>query len=105
MTKELEALQDLSKLVFIYGGVEQYRIIENALKDYEFLKEEKLVLSACRDLPNLKKKLRVLDIIKEKRVNIEYIKCCDTYEQYKIICSYWNEITEEEFNLLKDVLK
>ena len=32
MTKELKALQDLSKLVFIYGGVEQYKIIETALK-------------------------------------------------------------------------
>ena len=32
MSKELEALQDLSKLVFIYGGAQQYQIIEKSLK-------------------------------------------------------------------------
>lgn len=39
MSKELEALQDFSKLVFIYGGVEQYKIIEKGLKALEIIKE------------------------------------------------------------------
>ena len=39
MSKELEALEQLSKLVFIYGGVEQYKIIEKALKALEIIKE------------------------------------------------------------------
>lgn len=39
MSKELQALQDLSKLVFIYGGVEQYKIIEQALKALEIIKK------------------------------------------------------------------
>lgn len=43
-------------------------------------------------------------IIRHKRVNLQYIKCCESYEQYKTICSYWNEITKEEFELLKEVL-
>ena len=38
MSRELEALQDLSKLVFIYGGVQQYQIIENSLKALEIIK-------------------------------------------------------------------
>lgn len=50
------------------------------------------------------KKLRALEIIKEKKINLEYLKCCETYEQYKTICSYWNEITKEEYDLLKEVL-
>ncbi len=53
----------------------------------------------------VEKELKALGIIKEKKVNLEYIKCCETYEQYKTICSYWNEITQKEFNLLKEVLE
>lgn len=34
----LEALEQLSKLVFIYGGAEQYKIIEKTLKGLEILK-------------------------------------------------------------------
>ena len=78
MSKGLEALKELSKMVFIYGGVEQYKIIE--------------------------KELKALEIIKNKKINLEYLKCCETYEQYKTVCSYWNEITKEEYDLLKDVL-
>jgi hypothetical protein len=48
--------------------------------------------------------LKALDIIKKKRVNLEYLKCCKTYDQYKTVCSYWNEITQEEYDLLKEVL-
>lgn len=43
MSKELEALQDLSKLVFIHGGIEQYKIIETALKALEIIKEKPVV--------------------------------------------------------------
>lgn len=48
--------------------------------------------------------IKALEIIKEKKVDLEYLKCCETYEQYKTICSYWNEITKEEFDLLKEIL-
>ena len=51
------------------------------------------------------KVVEALDIIKEKKVNLEYLKSCENYEQYKTICSYWNEITETEFNLLKEVIQ
>ena len=50
------------------------------------------------------KMLDALEIIKKKKVNLEYLKCCENYEQYKTICSYWNEITKQEFDLLKEVL-
>ena len=76
--------------------------------DYKELKlgqlediEEKHNISSLDDLEN---RLIALDIIKNKRINLEYIKSCNNYEQYKIICSYWNEITKEEFDLLKKVL-
>lgn len=50
------------------------------------------------------KELQALEIIKNKKVNLEYLKCCKNYEQYKTVCSYWNEITQEEFDLLKEAL-
>lgn len=74
--------------------------IRNKLFDYENI-EEKHSIILLNDLDN---RLTALEIIKEKRVNIEYLKCCEYYEQYKTICSYWNEITEKEFYLLKEVL-
>ena len=46
-------------------------------------------------------KLGAIEIMKNKRVDLEYLKCCETYEQYCTICSYANEITEQEFILLK----
>ena len=48
MTKELsplEALQDLSKLVFIYGRVQQYQIIEKSLKALEIIKEKERTIT------------------------------------------------------------
>ena len=46
-------------------------------------------------------KLRAFGIMKDKRVNLEYLKCSETYEQYCFICGYGREITQEEFKLLK----
>lgn len=119
----LELIKDLKSFVFrfnqksnldclyISGALD---IIETALKRAEELEienseqfKEKWVqdnLAMTFELNVAKHKLKALEIIKEKRVNIEYIKCCDTYEQYCLICSYANEITQEEFDLLKEVL-
>ena len=69
-------------------------------------------LPTCFDLTELdgdeesivEKGLNALDIIKEKKVNLDYLKSCENYEQYKTVCSYWNEITQNQFDLLKEVL-
>lgn len=47
--------------------------------------------------------LKALKLLKNKRVNLEYLKCSDTYEQYCFICGYGREITQQEFDLLKEV--
>lgn len=47
---------------------------------------------------------KAINIIRNKRVNIQYIKVCETYQQYQFICSYGNEINEEEFSILKGVI-
>lgn len=53
----------------------------------------------------IEKELEILEIIKKKKVNIEWLKACDTYEEYLFVCPYGNEITETEFNLIKEWLK
>ncbi len=83
MNKELralEALQDLSKLVFVHGGVRQYQIIEKSLK--------------------------ALEIIKEKQVNVGDFIRCKSIEDYNDYCCYneKEQLTREEYDLLKKVL-
>ena len=56
------------------------------------------------DFCAIEKELTAFDIIKKKRVDLEYLKCCENYEQYKTVCSYWNEISKKQFDLLKEVL-
>lgn len=96
------------------GSVEEeyaneIEIIETALKDYQELKQinidrSKQMLDLVSEQTKTQNKLKALEIIKKKRVNLEYLKCCETYEQYCLICSYANEIDQEEYNLLKEVL-
>lgn len=74
----LDALKEINKVIPYAHITNEYKIIE--------------------------KELKALEIIKDKRVNLEYLKCCETYEQYCLICSYGNEITKEEFDLLKEIL-
>lgn len=70
----------------------------------KYIKNGKVMLDGTIKECDLEEKLlRALEIIVDKQVNIEYIKCCDIYEQYKVICSYWNEITRADFNLLKEI--
>ena len=53
----------------------------------------------------LKNQDKILKIIKEKKVNLEYIRYCETYKEYKTRWIYWNEITQQEFDLLKEWLE
>lgn len=123
MSKELEALQDLSKLVFIYGGIEQYKIIEDALKrleeidtktipnmkeHYEMLKEERNILrnQRARLYKEKEKKDTALKIIKEKKVNIEWLMDTENVEEYnENHFDVYEDLTKEEYNLLKEVLE
>ena len=107
MSKELKAIEILKKRQWV--DIEHYtalcEFIEKELKDYEEL-EENLGFDPTifkQDFETLMKEHKALEILKNKRVNLEYLKCCDTYEQYCLICSYAN-IVQEEFDLLKEVL-
>ena len=48
---------------------------------------------------------KVLMILQERSINLEYLKDCETYEEYHRLNRFFvNGITENEFNLLKEYL-
>ena len=60
------------------------------------------------DIETIEKELKVLEIIKNKNVNILEIKLCNNYEEYNCCASNFfdvEELTQEEFDLLKEVLE
>lgn len=117
MTKELEALKDLREDAkhhldhHIKYLNERLDIIENALKRLETLEEEKQSFDR-----QLEKKLKVLEIIKKKEVNVFMLTWYFTYSSYdKYVNDFENvdynmpvlsneQLTQEEYDLLKEVL-
>lgn len=126
MSKELEELE-IEKhlkdfvLTLEMGKVDEmfinnsFEIIETALKRKEEL--ERMHTNALDKIAKDRKKIKALDIIKEKRVNVgSFIKCCASlsYEEYKKQWSNWHKdilynlsselLTQDEYNLLKGAL-
>ena len=79
---------------------EREKLLDHIYKDINIIQET--IDSLCEETLNVRKGLKIL---KNKRIDLEYLKCCEIYDQYKIICSYWYEITPKEFDLLKGLLK
>lgn len=48
---------------------------------------------------------KLIEIIKNKRVLIECLLEANTLEDYNCQVMSWNKLTQEEFNLLKELLK
>jgi len=132
MSKELTSLEWLnyyknklqsSSQTFRPNG---FDIIETALKNYNQLQVDydelndihnKLVKHKNKERDDVVKKLKALEIIKEKGVNVYNLTCIcfkynETYEQYVIDFNYGDSfyhlgkelLTQEEFDLLKEVL-
>ena len=114
MSKELtplECVEYIRKQAYGNWLDDELDIIETALKDYE--KKTKLAKEYA-DVDNVAKRLKALEIIKNKMVNVcAFISWVNlvkfTYERYlKIQLDYLvsaKTLTEEEFDLLKEVLK
>lgn len=91
-------------------------IIENELKDYEKMKTikgtttldsalEQTLINSC---PNVAKKLKALEIIKNRKINIEFLNYCFSDDE-KFGVDYYNAyftkvLTQEQYELLKEVL-
>lgn len=110
MSKELEALEklgeieicydidDLTKTKYVKHSREygkSYRCVENALQAYE-------------------KEHQALEIIKKKNIRTDEIKRCSNAEDYNdLVCElnienndcFDDDLTEQEFNLLKETLE
>lgn len=89
--------------------------VEKALKeynqlniDYEELNDihNKLVKHRNKERDDVVKKLKALEIMKEKKVNLFALSCSNNKETYNdLIAGPKRELTEQEFDLLKEILK
>lgn len=93
--KALADYNELQKVLDDFGIYNTMNLIDT-LKNIQFLEKQNAINS---------KKLKALEIIKEKDVNPIDIRCCDTVEQYNIKENGNTPLSQEEYNLLKEVLK
>ena len=121
MNKELTPLKAfeeikkyLVKLQFHFLE-EELGIIETALKDYERLLKLRKTAEWADEKLQTKKKLKALEIIKEKNIDAQMIKqsgCLEHYcTLYRLVYHdvasadiYWRFPTQTEYDLLKEVL-
>ena len=128
MSKELKALEKLRTTIqrlcrechentrYSFEYSHQLDIIETALKDYEELKiqnseqfKEKWVqdnLAMTFELNVARKKLKALEIIKEKMVDVGAVYELDLelYNNYATEINGTPTLTQEEYDLLKEEL-
>ena len=108
MNKGLEALKELKEACETHMGrmiyilqEDKFELIENELKRLEKLDEEKTSFDR-----QLEKELKAFEIIKEKpQATLWLTQYCDKETEYDDMISIFKEdITKEQFNLLKEVL-
>ena len=121
MNKELTPLKAHKELKSRYGKYfslqddERAKVIETTLKDYEELKQinidrSKQLLELVSEQTENSKKLKALEIIKNKRVDVwlilHVIDNSDNVEDYNAINKrpIGGNLTQEEYDLLKEVL-
>ena len=122
MNKELQALEDITLYLNANEPKGLYckniETIKNALieideifenhniKSFTELNERLCYYNEIKFDDDIKQmKLKALDIIKAKRANVCLLLRCATVERYnKGICYEAKHLTQEEFNLLKEVL-
>ena len=87
-------------------GLEAIEIIRDRLIEYKNKAEGKNI--KCLVSPQFAQvitELKALEIIKGKNVNIYQIKYMETLDDYNSARGEEDRLTEEEFNLLKEVLE
>ena len=92
MNKELEALERLKNHTISYVGSD-YKVSTDS-------REEQI-----KDLELIEKELKALEIIKEKEVNVFIFLHSGDLETYNNMVEDNRKLTQEEFDLLKEVLK
>ena len=78
------------------------------LKSLERIENEYYIDEAVfykEDFKQVRKELNALEIIKKKTVDIWLIQNKKTLKQYNLLVDESRQLTEEQFNLLKEVLE
>ena len=114
MNKEMTPLQALEKIkqarYFVDFELdakvsEDYKkeldIIETALKDY---KRRLALAKEYKDTDNVAKRLLALEIIKDKRVDVQALFYSSNYDDYNKHYVHYEDLTQDEYDLLKEVL-
>ena len=83
MSKISEALEYFYNLVDLQGGCDEY------WKNYRIIEKE----------------LKALDIIIKKNVDTTFLKGCLTLSEYNSSVAPLNDLLQEEYDLLKEVLQ
>ena len=92
MSKELEAFENLKRQV----GNMPYTSYDNGLGNRTtFLIKDSAIF------PIIETALKVLEIIKNKEVNVEIFNSCPNLYEYN---NWATQLTQEEYDLLKEVL-
>lgn len=88
------------------GELTHLKQVEQELKEGQLWKQkydmlEKLHINLIAENGATKK---ILEIIKEKQANITILIGCDSLEEYNKHPLSWKHLTQEEYDLLKEVL-
>lgn len=115
MSNELEALVRLGRYHIekddIHGfeieDTEDYALVEKALKRLDVYDKCNYQTTIHKDVLQISKELKALEIIKEKRVNVWILTISKDVKIYNasIPNDFMKHLTKEEFDLLKEVLK
>ena len=105
-----EALEYLEKVKSHFRVIDQDILMKEKKFEYIWLKPYDEYCDTIKQaLLKAQEQEKVLSIIKEKNVDIFFIKFCKAVEKYNLeICknsSFAYGLTEEEFELLKEILK
>lgn len=88
-------------------GLEALEIIKNHLIELHSKNDKDPFIHLFERLPFIiiEKELKALEIIKTKWVDVLNFHTCLSLEEYNDTCTYdWQKLTQEEYELLKEVL-
>ena len=103
-----EALEGLEEIIDNLDDYADFEIKQEANEYIDIIKQALLKAQEPKqyvdELKLVEKKLKALEIIKEKNVDIYQIKYMETLDDYNSVRGEEDRLTEEEFSLLKGIL-
>ena len=97
MNKGLEALKEIKKEILGFGRAFSFYDKNKQVSDYA-------VETMTKCCETIEKELKALEIVKKKRVIMTWIYDCKSIHEYNSLVIGKYMLTEEEYDLLKEVL-